>query len=52
MRWRLPGVPLYWKVACTTYGVRPSLSGMRWVKPVCPLQKVETGRMPHLSLPS
>lgn len=51
-RCRLPGVPENWNVACTTYGFRPSLSGMRCTKPVWPEQKMETGRMPHLSLPS
>lgn len=52
MRWRLPGVPENWKVACTTYGCSFSLNGMRCVKNVCPLQNMDTGRMPNLYFPS
>ena len=52
MRWRFPGVPENWKVACTTYGCRPITSAMRCTKKVCPLQKVDTGKMPMRSFPS
>ena len=46
MRCRFPGVPEYWKVACTTYGSRPTLSAKCWTKNECPLAKSVTGRMP------
>jgi hypothetical protein len=51
-RCRLPGVPLYWNVACATKGSSPSFSGIRCTKNVWPLQKVATGRMPNMNFPS